>query len=62
MGDGADVGEDGGAGEVGVGGEGVVLVRVEVDGARGGVGGGVSEGVVVGPVGGAPECVCRGGR
>jgi len=60
LGDFADVGEDGGAGEVGEGWEGVVLMGVEDEG-RGFCGwvGGVGEGIVGGPVGGAPEGVFR---
>lgn len=49
------MGEDGGAGEVGVGWEGVVLVGVEDEGR--GCCRGVGEGVIGGPVGGAPEGV-----
>ena len=56
------MGEDGGAGEVGVGWEGGVLVGVE-GGGRGGCCCGqvlvVGEGVIGGPVGGAPESVFK---
>jgi hypothetical protein len=52
------MGEDGGAGEVGVGLEGVVLVGVEDEGCWCcGRAGGVEKGVVGRPVGGAPEGV-----